>query len=65
MAKTIEFNLYIHICGEVETEEYNGDPNELLDTILPNGWEGEIWDVTTDPSFMSKGYVKVTDIEKE
>jgi len=65
MAKNVAFDLYVHICGEVEVEDYGGDPNELLDAIFPNGWEGEVWDAFTDPSFMPKGYVEVTDIDEE
>ncbi len=61
MAKNVSFDLYVHISGGVEVEDYGGDPNELLDAIFPDGWEGEVGGVFTDPSFMPKGYVKVTD----
>ena len=65
MSKIVEFNLYVNIHGEVEVEDYEGDPNELLDAIFPDGWEGEVLDTFTDPQFMSKGYIEVTDLEEE
>lgn len=65
MLKNVAFDLYVHIKGEVEVEDYGGDPNELLDAIFPDGWEGEIWDVFTDPAFMPKGYVEVTDEDED
>lgn len=65
MSKIVEFDLYVNIHGEVEVDDYSGDPNELLDAIFPNGWEGEVWDVFTDPSFMPKGYIEVTDEDDE
>ncbi len=65
MAKNVSFNLYVHINGEVEVEDYGGDPNELLDAIFPDGWVGEVWDVFTNPSFMQNGYVEVTNVDIE
>ena len=65
MSKIVEFDLYVNIHGQVEVDDYGGDPNELLDAIFPDGWEGEVWDVFTDPSFMPKGYVEVTDEDDE
>lgn len=64
MAKNVSFSLYIHIDGEVEVEDYKGDPNELLNAILPDGWVGEVRDVFIDPSFMPNGYVEVTDCDE-
>lgn len=63
--KEVSFDLYINISGSVEVNEYNDDPNELLDAIFPNGWEGEIMDTFIDPQFMPKGYIEVTEDEDE
>ena len=61
----VDFSLYVNISGVVEVDEYNGDPNELLDAIFPDGWEGEIMDTFIDPQFMPKGYIEVTEIDYE
>lgn len=63
--KEVDFNLYVNISGVVEVDEYDGDPNELLDAIFPDGWEGEIMDTFIDPQFMPKGYIEVTEGEDE
>lgn len=65
MSKLVNFDLYVNISGEVEVDEYNGDPNELLDAIFPDGWEGEVWDTFIDPQFMPKGYIEVEECEEE
>lgn len=65
MSKIVNYHLYVDINGEVEVEDYGGDPNELLDAIFPDGWDGEVMDVFTDPSFMSKGYIEVTEAEDD
>ena len=65
MSKLIDFDLYVNISGEVEVEDYHGDPNELLDAIFPDGWEGEVMDTFTDPQFMPKGYVEVSELEDD
>lgn len=63
MSKTIEFDVYVHIRGIVEAE--SDDEADLLDAIFPDGWEGEVDSVFTDPSFMPQGYIKCTDEEDE
>lgn len=63
--KEVDFNIYVNISGVVEVDEYDGDPNELLDAIFPDGWEGEIMDTFIDPQFMPNGYIEVTEIDDE
>jgi hypothetical protein len=65
MSKIVTFNLYVKIHGQVEVDEYDGDPNELLDAIFPDGWEGEISDAFINPQFMPRGYIKVEEVEEE
>lgn len=65
MSKEIDFSLYVHISGCVEVDSYDGDPNELLDAIFPDGWVGEVGDVFVDTMFMPKGYIDVIDLEDE
>ena len=65
MSKIVNFDLYINIEGEVEVDEYNGDPNELLDAIFPKGWNGIIMDAFTNPQFMPNGHVEVTEVDDE
>lgn len=48
MSKEIYYDLYVHITGTVEVDEYNGNPDELIEEIFPDGWEGEIHGVEGD-----------------
>ncbi len=65
MSKEVRFKLYVSIRGAVEVDEYDGDPNELLDAIFPGGWEGEIEDAFINPQFMPEGYIEVTETDEE
>ena len=65
MSKLVTFNLYVNIRGQVEVDEYDDYPMELLDAIFPDGWEGEIEDVFIDPHFMPRGYLEVEEVEEE
>lgn len=57
--KTVDFDVYVHIAGSVEVEETPDTPDDLLDAIFPDGWEGEVMDVTTKPHFYPDGYMEV------
>ena len=63
MSKKIDFDVYVHIKGSVEAESARED--DLLDAIFPGGWEGEVWGVSTDASFLPSGYIDVIDIAEE
>lgn len=62
MIKTIEFDVYVHIHGIVEAK--SDEDADLLDAIFPDGCEGEVDSIFTDPSFMPKGYIRCTDEEE-
>ena len=62
---TVRFDLYVHIGGEVDVDDKPDTPNDLLDAIFPDGWEGEVYDVTTCPRFCSEGYMEVSDDGEE
>ena len=62
MSKTIEFDAYVHIRGIVEAD--SDSEADLLEAIFPDGWEGEVYSLFTDPSFMPEGYIKCTDEEE-
>lgn len=63
--KSVEFSLYVHIIGTVDVDEAPNDPNDLLDSIFPDGWEGEVADVFTDQRFTSNGYMEIHDLDDD
>ena len=63
MAPEYEFDLYVHIRGTVEAD--SGDELALLDAIMPDGCEGEIMGVTTNPQFYTNGYIKMVRDDEE
>ncbi len=63
--KKVEFDLYIHIVGEYETDEEISSPNDLTDAIFDEEADFEIYDITDDVRFASNGYFKVEEIEDE
>lgn len=65
MSKTVEFSVYVSISGEVEVDEFTGNPMELMDAIFPRGWEGTIMDIDTNPQFLTRGYANVIDEDDE
>jgi hypothetical protein len=61
----VRYDVYVHIRGAVEMEEelqYDGD---LLDYIFPDGWEGEIDDITTCPHYPTEGYIEITNLDED
>lgn len=63
--KTVDFDLYVHITGTAEVEETPESPDDLLNAIFPDGWEGEVMGVSTSPQSLLKGYMKVHDDDKD
>lgn len=61
----VRYNLYIHIGGVVDVDDFPQSPEDLLDAIFPDGWDGEIYDVTTSaPHYGTDGYMEVIEAEE-
>ena len=65
MSKLVDFSVYVNVTGQVELDDFGGDPNELTDAIFSNEFGCEISDVVTDPNFMPKGYIEVTELDDD
>ena len=62
---TYDFDVFVHICGTVDTDEEIESEDDLVDFIFPDGYEGEIWGIsTTPPRFSRDGYLTRTDDEE-
>lgn len=59
--KNCDFDLYIHIRGEVEVNNESDDA--LIDAIFSNKGYAEIYDITEYPTTPSKGHRNYTDDE--
>lgn len=57
---TIRYDLYFHLCGEVEVDDTE-DELEFLDAVFPDGFTGELMGWSEYPKFCSKGYMEVVD----
>jgi len=44
----VDYDLTIHISGTVWQDDHPSSVDDLLDTIFPDGWEGEILGVKGD-----------------
>ena len=51
----VEFDMFVHIVGEVEVDEAPNVPGDLLGAVFPDGFQGELLGVTTQPG----GYMNV------
>lgn len=58
---TYEFDVYVHIHGEVEADDDIETPDGLEDFIFPDGYEGEILDISKTARFGSEGYLRRID----
>ncbi len=58
----IEFDVYVHITGVVEAESTK--ERDLIDAIFPNGYEGEIDDVSICPRFSIEGFIHTVEEEE-
>lgn len=63
--KTVDFDLYVHITGTVEVEKVLRSPDDLLDAIFPDGWEGEVMGVSTSPQFLPERHMAIRNHEEE
>ncbi len=43
----VEFDMFVHIVGEVEVDKAPNVPGDLLGAIFPEGFEGEVLGATT------------------
>lgn len=59
--KEIEFDVYVHITGIVEAESVND--RDLIDAIFPDGYEGEIDEVSICPRFPTEGFIHAVEEE--
>ena len=51
----VEFDMFVHIAGEVEMDKAPAVPADLVDAVFPDGFQGELLGVTTQPG----GYMNV------
>lgn len=58
----IEFDVYVHITGIVEAESVND--RDLIDAIFPNGYVGEVDDVSICPRFPTEGFIHAVEEEE-
>lgn len=61
----VRYDVYVHIRGAVEMDEELQCDLALLDYIFPDGWEGEIDDITTCPHYPTEGYIKITHLDED
>lgn len=61
--KTFEVDVYVHISGIIEAE--SDSEGDILDGLFPDGWEGEVDSVTTDPNHYPKGYILCIDEDED
>lgn len=57
LMQEIEFDIYVHITGIVEAE--SAKDADLIDAIFPDGYVGEIDEVSTWPRFPEEGFIHV------
>lgn len=63
--KHIEFNVYIHVVGELYTEEDITTPDDLTNAIFNDDADCEVFGIVTDPNHMPLGYMDIEEVDEE
>ena len=61
--KEYDVNVYVHIRGVVMAE--SDDESDILEALFPDGWEGEVEGVSTDPNYLPRGHITPTGVSDD